>query len=98
MIASGTKFGRYEIRSLIGAGGMGEVFLADDSRLRRKIALKVLPENIAQDENRLRRFEQEAFAASALNHPNILTIYEFGAENEIHFLAAEFVEGRKAFG
>ncbi len=77
---------------------MGEVYLAEDARLHRKVALKVLPENIAEDKDRLRRFEQEAFAASALNHPNILTIYEFGAENEIHFLAAEFVEGRKAFG
>ncbi len=72
---------------------MGEVFLAEDSRLRRKIALKVLPENIASDKERLRRFEQEAFAASVLNHPNILTIYEFGAEDSVHFLATEFVEG-----
>src|SRR5207237_4532916 len=83
----------YRIIQKIGAGGMGEVFLAEDTRLRRKIALKVLPENISGDKERLRRFEQEAFAASALNHPNILTIYEFGAENETHFLAAEFVEG-----
>ncbi|MBA4185907.1 MAG: protein kinase [Acidobacteria bacterium] len=97
-IANNTKLGRYEIISPIGAGGMGEVYLAEDARLHRKVALKVLPENIAEDKDRLRRFEQEAFAASALNHPNILTIYEFGAENEIHFLAAEFVEGRKAFG
>lgn len=72
---------------------MGEVFLAEDSRLKRKVALKILPESIAKDEERLRRFEQEALAASALNHPNILTIYEFGAEKETHFLAAEFVEG-----
>ncbi|HEV8159650.1 MAG TPA: protein kinase, partial [Pyrinomonadaceae bacterium] len=92
-IANITKLGRYEIISPIGAGGMGEVYLAEDARLHRKVALKVLPENIAADKHRLRRFEQEAFAASALNHPNILTIYEFGAENEIHFLAAEFVEG-----
>jgi eukaryotic-like serine/threonine-protein kinase len=93
MITAGAKFGYYEIIRQLGAGGMGEVFLAEDSRLRRKIALKVLPENIARDKDRLRRFEQEAFAASALNHPNILTIYEFGAENGIHFLATEFVEG-----
>ncbi len=72
---------------------MGEVYLAEDSRLRRKIALKVLPEDIAADLDRLRRFEQEAFAASALNHPNILTIYDFGADEGIHFLAAEFIEG-----
>jgi len=90
---AGRKLGRYEIRKQIGAGGMGEVYLAEDTRLRRKIALKVLPENIAQDKDRLRRFEQEAHSASALNHPNILTIYEFGAEKDVHFLAAEFVEG-----
>ena len=83
----------YRLVSKIGAGGMGEVYLAEDERLRRKIALKVLPESIAQDAERLRRFEQEAFAASALNHPNILTIYEFGAEGATHFLASEFIDG-----
>ncbi len=90
---AGTKLGRYKILSQIGAGGMGEVYLAEDLRLRRKIALKVLPEKIAQNKDRLHRFEQEAFAASALNHPNILTIYEFGAEKNVHFLSSEFVEG-----
>jgi eukaryotic-like serine/threonine-protein kinase len=88
-----THFGRYEIRSQIGAGGMGEVYLAEDTRLRRKIALKVLPESLAQDIARLRRFEREAFAASALNHPNILTVYEFGVEGETHFIASEYVDG-----
>jgi serine/threonine-protein kinase len=72
---------------------MGEVYLAEDTHLRRKIALKVLPETIARDKDRLRRFELEAFAASALNHPNILTVYEFGVEQATHFLAAEFVSG-----
>ncbi len=72
---------------------MGEVFLAEDERLRRKIALKVLPDSLAQDTDRLRRFEQEAFAASALNHPNILTIFEFGKDGATHFLASEFIEG-----
>ncbi len=72
---------------------MGEVYLAEDERLRRKIALKVLPDALAQDTDRLRRFEQEAFAASALNHPNILTIYEFGTEGATHFLASEFIDG-----
>src|SRR5438128_9365141 len=87
----------YRIVSKLGAGGMGEVWLAEDTRLRRKIALKVLPASIAQDKDRLLRFEQEALAASALNHPNILTIYEFGLVSteagETHFLAAEFIDG-----
>ena len=90
---AGARIRHYEIRTLLGAGGMGEVYLAEDSRLRRKVALKVLPENIAADLDRLRRFEREAFAASALNHPNILTIFEFGAANGTHFLASEFVKG-----
>ncbi len=81
--------GHYRILKKIGVGGMGEVYLAQDSRLRRRVALKVLPESIAGDKDRLRRFEQEAFAASALNHPNILTIHEFGAEKGVHFLATE---------
>ena len=72
---------------------MGGVYLAEDSRLHRKVALKILSSEIAADLDRLRRFEQEAYAASALNHPNILTIYEFGAESETHFLATEYVEG-----
>src|SRR6266478_560076 len=88
-----TTLSHYRIVSKIGAGGMGEVYLADDTSLRRKVALKVLPENIAADTDRLLRFEREAFAASALNHPNILTIFEFGAEDQTHFLASEFVDG-----
>jgi serine/threonine protein kinase len=83
----------YRIVSKIGAGGMGEVYLAEDERLRRRVALKVLPDALAQDADRLRRFEQEAFAASALNHPNILTIYEFGTAGATHFLASEFIDG-----
>src|SRR5712691_10167525 len=83
----------YRIVSKIGEGGMGEVFLAEDTRLRRRVALKVLPERIAADADRLLRFEREAFAASALNHPNILTIFEFGAAGKTHFLACEFVDG-----
>ena len=91
------KPGSYKILSPLGAGGMGEVYLAEDVRLHRKVALKVLPEALAQDKDRFRRFEQEAFAASALNHPNILTIYEFGTTateaGETHFLASEFIDG-----
>jgi serine/threonine protein kinase len=91
--APGKQISHYKIISMLGAGGMGEVYLAQDTRLKRKVALKVLPEIIAQDKDRLRRFEQEAFAASALNHPNILTIYEFGVEGETHYLATEYVTG-----
>ena len=87
------RLSRYRLVSKIGTGGMGEVYLAEDERLRRKIALKVLPESLAQDKDRLQRFEQEALAASALNQPNILTIYEFGAEGATHYLASEFIDG-----
>lgn len=93
MPRNGTQIGHYKILSAIGAGGMGEVFLAEDSRLNRKVALKVLPEIVAADFERLRRFEQEARAASALNHPNILTVFEFGFESGTHFLATELIEG-----
>jgi len=92
-ISVGTTLGRYEIRSLLGAGGMGEVYLAHDTQLRRPVALKLLPANFTQDEDRLRRFEQEAYAASALNHPNILTIYEIGHVDATRFMAMEYVEG-----
>ncbi len=85
--------GHYRILEKLGAGGMGEVYLAEDTRLHRKVAFKVLPENFAADKERLHRFEQEARAASILNHPNILTVYEFGFEREIHFLATELIEG-----
>jgi serine/threonine-protein kinase len=91
--SSKINLSHYRIISKLGEGGMGEVFLAEDSRLNRKVALKVLPETFAADKDRLRRFEQEARAASALNHPNILTVYEFGFETDIHFLATELIEG-----
>lgn len=84
----------YRIVSKLGAGGMGEVYLAEDSRLARRVALKVLPESIAGDTERLLRFEREAQAASALNHPNILTVHEFGEDRGVHFLASEFVAGK----
>jgi eukaryotic-like serine/threonine-protein kinase len=88
-----TNLGHYEIRSQIGAGGMGEVYLAHDSRLGRRVALKLLPAELTRDESRLRRFQQEARAASALNHPNILTIFEIGEVDGIHFIATELIEG-----
>src|SRR4030095_16547770 len=83
----------YRIIKKLGAGGMGEVYLAEDTKLRRKVALKLLSADIVKNEDRLRRFEQEAFAASALSHPNILVIYEIGAEEDTHFIATEYVEG-----
>jgi eukaryotic-like serine/threonine-protein kinase len=90
---SGTKLGRYEIRQKIGAGGMGEVYMAHDSQLDRKVALKVLLPEFCCDEERTNRFKLEAKAASALNHPNIITIYEVGIEDERLFIATEFVDG-----
>jgi serine/threonine protein kinase len=92
-LSTGKQIGHYKILSPLGAGGMGEVYLAEDIRLKRKVALKVLPAMVAQDKERLRRFEQEALASSALNHPNILTIYDFAAEGETQFLATEFIDG-----
>ncbi len=85
--------GQYQILWQIGAGGMGEVYLARDTRLDRQVALKLLPAEFTQDQERLRRFVREARAASALNHPNIITIYEVGEIGETHFIASEFVEG-----
>jgi len=79
--------------SHIGSGGMGEVHLAEDIRLGRKVALKLLRAEFTRDADRLRRFRQEARAASALNHPNILTIYEIGSEDSTHFMATEYIEG-----
>ncbi len=90
---TGKEFGHYKIKKLLGKGGMGEVYLAVDVRLKRRVALKILPSEFAADLSRRSRFEQEARAASALNHPNILTIHEFGAENNTYFLATEFIEG-----
>ena len=92
-IAKGTKLGRYEIRSKIGEGGMGEVYLALDTELDRTAAIKILPKALASDQQRLRRFVQEAKAASALNHPFIITIYEVGEFSGVHFIATEFIDG-----
>jgi predicted ATPase len=92
-LLSGTRLGRYEIRSQIGVGGMGEVYLAHDSRLRRPVALKLLPEAFTRDEGRLHRFEQEALAASSLNHPNIVTIHDVGMEGGVSYITTEFIDG-----
>jgi serine/threonine protein kinase/Tol biopolymer transport system component len=94
---TGQKLGNYQILSQLGAGGMGEVYLAEDTRLKRKVALKVLPVAFTQNAERVRRFEREAQAASALNHPNILTIHDFGqidtASGRLHYIVTEFIEG-----
>ena len=90
----GQTLGHYRILSLLGEGGMSEVYLALDMRLERHVALKLLPEQFTQDADRLRRFIQEAKAASALNHPNIITIHDIGATESVHFVATEYVEGR----
>jgi Tol biopolymer transport system component len=93
MLTSGTKLGPYEILGPIGAGGMGEVYRARDSRLGREVALKVLPESFSRDADRLRRFEQEARAVAALNHPNILAIHDIGEQGGAPFLVSELLEG-----
>ncbi len=92
-LVSGTRLGPYEIVAPLGAGGMGEVYRARDSRLGREVAVKVLPEALASDPGRLRRFEQEARSASALNHPNIVTIHDVGRTNTVSWIAMELVEG-----
>jgi serine/threonine protein kinase/Flp pilus assembly protein TadD len=93
-ISSGTKLGRYEIRSQLGAGGMGEVYLAQDTKLERTVALKILPAEVAADRNRMNRFVLEAKAASALNHPNIITIFEIEQVDSVNFIATEFIDGK----
>jgi eukaryotic-like serine/threonine-protein kinase len=87
------SFSRYRILEKLGSGGMGEVYLAEDKRLGRKMALKVLAAELTQNRDRLSRFDQEAYAASALNHPNILTIYEMGDEAGRHYIATEYIDG-----
>jgi serine/threonine-protein kinase len=88
-----TQLDRYQIRSLLGAGGMGEVYLAQDTSLNRKVALKVLPAELALNQDRMRRFKQEATSAASLNHPNIAHIYEIGEANGFNFIAMEYVDG-----
>src|SRR5947199_1699013 len=107
-IAAGTRLGRYEIRSKIGEGGMGEVYLAQDTELDRKVARKILPAEVATQRDRMERFVREAKAAAALNHPNIAHMYEIGSSplavkgtdahsttnQETHYLAMEFIDGQ----
>jgi len=92
LLASGTKLGPYEIIAPLGAGGMGEVYRARDSRLDRSVAIKVIPAAFSANSDRLRRFEKEARSASALNHPKIITIYELGKHGSTHYIAMELVE------
>src|SRR5881628_124592 len=92
-LRAGTKLDRYEIRAKLGEGGMGEVYLAEDTRLHRKVALKILPVDLASNKDRMRRFEQEATAAAALNHLNIAHIYEIGEGEGTTFIAMEFIDG-----
>jgi serine/threonine protein kinase len=92
-LTSGTKLGPYEIQAPLGAGGMGEVYRAKDTRLGRDVALKILPESFGREIDRLHRFEQEARAVAALNHPNILAIHDIGQHEGLPFLVSELPDG-----
>jgi serine/threonine protein kinase len=92
-LAPGTRLGPYEVVAVLGAGGMGEVYRARDTRLGRDVAIKVLPAEFATDPDRLRRFEQEARAASALSHPNILVVHDIGSHEGTPYLVTELLEG-----
>ena len=89
----GSRLGPYEVIALLGAGGMGEVYRARDTSLGREVALKVLPPSCSDDADRIRRFTQEAQAAAALNHPNILAVYQIGQERELTYIISELLEG-----
>ena len=92
-LQTGARLGSYEIRGPLGAGGMGEVYRAWDARLGREVAVKVLPPSAAADPDRLRRFEQEARAAGALNHPNVLAVYDVGSHESRPYIVSELLEG-----
>ena len=93
MLSPGERLGPYEIVSPLGAGGMGEVYRAHDPRLLRDVAIKVIPEGVAQDPERLKRFEREARATAALSHPNVLTVFDVGSESGRTFVVTELLEG-----
>src|SRR6266850_3903171 len=92
-VSPGSRFGPYEILSALGAGGMGEVYQARDTRLHRDVAVKVMPASLARDPDRLFRFEQEARATAALNHPNILAVYDVGTHDGQPYIVTELLEG-----
>jgi eukaryotic-like serine/threonine-protein kinase len=92
-LATGTKLGPYEIQSSLGAGGMGEVYRARDTRLDRTVAIKVLPQHLADTPEAKQRFEREARAVSALNHPHICTLHDVGSQDGTEFLVMEYLEG-----
>ena len=92
-LSPGTRIGAYTVAASIGAGGMGEVYRAYDTRLERDVALKILPTDLATDESRVRRFEQEARAAAALSHPNILAVYDIGRSADVTYVVSELLEG-----
>ncbi len=93
-LTSGTRLGPYEIQSPIGAGGMGEVYRARDTRLDRIVAIKILPPHFADDATRRQRFEREAKVVSSLNHPNICTLYDIGYQDGVDFIVMEYLEGQ----
>src|SRR5262249_50426205 len=93
VVGPGTRLGSYEIVAKLGSGGMGEVYRARDSKLRREVAIKVLPQSLAGDAEALRRFEREALAVAALSHPNILAIHDFGIQGGVAYAVTELLEG-----
>src|SRR6476661_1034876 len=97
-IAAGTRLGPYEIHSLLGAGGMGEVYRANDTRLKRTVAVKVLPPHLAVRTDARERFEREARAISSLNHPHICSLYDVGRQDDLDFLVMEYLEGETLAG
>src|SRR5579871_6026316 len=97
-LTSGTKLGPYEISAPIGAGGMGEVYRARDTRLNRDVAVKVLPSDMHADPTRRHRFERESRAVAALSHPNIAAVYDVGSENGVAYMVSELVEGESLRG